>query len=148
LPQLRKPREGVHGYGPYSNGCRCDTCRDAARVRRHEQREQHRLALREARANGKVNIVDGITHGISGWSNFMCRCVVCSEAKREESAQRPRRSTPTRTLTWTIVTEPLIPCDARRGPRATVTCERPTEHEAFHAGRTRRGSWILWTSDD
>lgn len=92
MPQERRPRQGSHGYGPYTNGCRCDVCREAARVRRHEQRERYRPALQEARANGVVNIVEGITHGINGWSNFMCRCIVCSAAKQVENLRRSRKT--------------------------------------------------------
>jgi len=39
-----------------------------------------------------------------------------------------------------------LQCDASRGPRSTVRCERPALHcrASGHFGRSRRGYWFGW----
>jgi len=59
----------------YARGCRCDGCKDAnLEVQR---------AIKERRIkrfkSGKTKIV----HGVSGYSNWDCRCLVCKKAWSE-----------------------------------------------------------------
>lgn len=77
-------QEGIRsGYEPqitrdcpsaasYTRGCRCEGCKEA-------NREQQR-AVKERRVKrfktGKVDI----SHGVSGYSNWDCRCGVCGSA--------------------------------------------------------------------
>lgn len=39
-------------------------------------------------------------------------------------------------------------CEATRGPRSTVRCERVPNHGEFHAGRGRVGQWFFWEVED
>lgn len=82
---------GKHGYGPYTRGCRCDTCRQAAREYRAAWRLPQQLKLREARRTGKDHEVVGIKHGLSGYTNYSCRCQECRAAKADADAKRPTR---------------------------------------------------------
>lgn len=44
--------------------------------------------------------------------------------------------------------DPPPACDRRRAERGRVRCERPIGHaDDFHAGRGRRGQWLLWSAD-
>lgn len=50
------------------------------------------------------------------------------------------------------VWERPLPCGARRGPKSTITCEKPALHGFecklapghAHAGRGRAGQWYFW----
>lgn len=55
----------------YGRGCRCDGCIDANRVAAREAKDR-----RIARAHHGVEV----PHGVSGYSNWDCRCVTCSTA--------------------------------------------------------------------
>lgn len=87
--RIRTPAEGLHGYGPYGNGCRCDVCKEANRKRRAEHRRPWQERLKAAKVAGIVNVVDGIKHGIGGYCNFCCRCDVCVGARNRAIHQEP-----------------------------------------------------------
>jgi hypothetical protein len=36
-------------------------------------------------------------------------------------------------------------CRAKRGPRSTVTCEKPKHPEPWHIGRSRTGKWFCFS---
>lgn len=59
----------VHGYGPYSRGvCRCDVCREAARIYRRNQRAERLAAPR-------------LRHGLRATYDCGCRCKRCMKAR-------------------------------------------------------------------
>lgn len=64
----------AHGYVPYTHGCRCDVCREAARLYRRQQRAR-RLTSGE------------IVHGVRAAYDAGCRCYPCCAAR---SAALPR----------------------------------------------------------
>lgn len=47
------------------------------------------------------------------------------------------------TITFEPYVEPHI-CGATRGPRGTVKCERPPDHDEEHMGRGKLGRWFTW----
>ena len=62
----------THGKAAtYTAGCRCEDCREAARLRVVERREQ-------ASANGGI-YPGNITHGGNGYVNYGCRCQTCRD---------------------------------------------------------------------
>lgn len=80
-----------HGYGAYSNGCRCHVCREAKRLRQIALRDPWR-ALYQAHKDqyDYPYIVEAnVTHGYAAYVNFFCRCQVCTAAKAQ-SSQRAR----------------------------------------------------------
>lgn len=80
-------REFVHGYGGYTNHkCRCDICRNANREQRASARAFWRKERTQMRAAGFEHVVVGITHGISGYTNYSCRCNVCVSTNRTRKA--------------------------------------------------------------
>lgn len=80
-----------HGYGRYTNGCRCDVCRAAKVERMREYRNKRRRARDLVKAGGGRNYVSGITHGYSGYQNYICRCRVCVAAATAEARLRHAR---------------------------------------------------------
>jgi hypothetical protein len=73
-----------HGYGPYSSGkCRCTICGEAKRARVRQLRLARRRDYQAHQALGTScpHEVVGITHGVNGYVNFYCRCLICTEAK-------------------------------------------------------------------
>jgi hypothetical protein len=82
-----------HGYGRYTAGCHCTVCTGAKRQRTRDLRAPWRARLYAFRAEhpGEVYVVEGITHGHSGYVNFFCRCPLCSEAKRKVDADARQR---------------------------------------------------------
>lgn len=78
--------------GAYDRGCRCQTCSEAARWRDRQWREslRGRYLSRSANASArdkarKVEDPDDIPHGITGRTNYLCKCDVCKEAARQHS---------------------------------------------------------------
>ena len=49
-----------------------------------------------------------------------------------------------KTIEWIEVVEPPVYCDALRGNKSSIRCEKPPEHEGYHAGRGNRGQWYFW----
>lgn len=53
-------------------------------------------------------------------------------------------------LKWRLVSEEEVLayeaslCRAKRGPRSTVTCEKPKHPEPWHIGRSRTGKWFCF----
>lgn len=80
----------------YGRGCRCEGCIEANRIAAREAKER-----RIARSHKGAEI----PHGVSGYSNWDCRCLVCSSAwaayLRQRRAARAIQRTP----------EPLEPAD-------------------------------------
>lgn len=78
-----------HGYGRYTRGCRCEVCRfaKAAYMRTKRISSGRRRRLVQATGEG-YHFVPGITHGISGYTDFNCRCPDCCSTKREHDARR------------------------------------------------------------
>ena len=80
-------KEFTHGYSGYTNHrCRCDVCREANRVQRADARAFWRKERDQIRATGFEHVVIGITHGISGYTNYSCRCDVCVATNRVSRA--------------------------------------------------------------
>lgn len=74
-----------HGYGPYSNGCRCDTCR-AAKADYMRTKRARAAALRiavEIATGGRIRYYAGdhFQHGLAGYQDLGCRCPTCTAAK-------------------------------------------------------------------
>ena len=69
----------------YVNGCRCVACRKA-----------HADYLRAQRAKNRVLYETGhlgeISHGITGYSYYQCRCETCKGAARKVNSAEYRRS--------------------------------------------------------
>ncbi len=80
----------THGYGGYSNGCRCDTCRLGKRqYMRDKRREAARRRLRSS--NPRKFVAEGITHGTyAGYTDAQCRCNLCAAAKAERDRKERR----------------------------------------------------------
>ena len=75
------PYKGPHGYGGYSAGCRCDSCRIG---KRNYMRAKRKTAARTQRAAADPDtyVAPGITHGTySGYTDSYCRCAACLNAK-------------------------------------------------------------------
>jgi hypothetical protein len=97
-----------HGYGGYTDGCRCQTCRtakaDYQRQRRAAARQlAHRFTTtsdgRPANRSGNAwapgatrLVLDLNRHGLAGYDEHGCRCRTCTDAGLQ--ARRPRRVTP------------------------------------------------------
>lgn len=74
--QVEPDRHGVLTI--YTNYmCRCEPCTRANRAKQYEERER-RLARREVIA-GRVTAVDASVHNRNTYSNWGCRCVVCTD---------------------------------------------------------------------
>jgi hypothetical protein len=81
----------------YNRGCRCEGCVDANRIAGRQAKDR-----RIARAHHGAEV----PHGVSGYSNWDCRCVTCSTAwatyLRKRRATRAKVQRPP---------EPLEPAD-------------------------------------
>jgi hypothetical protein len=83
VPPKTKSSSFTHGYSGYTNyRCRCNICRQANTDRQYESREYWRASRDQIRATGFEHEVTNISHGISGYTNYSCRCKVCVEANR------------------------------------------------------------------
>jgi hypothetical protein len=83
-----------HGYGPYTRGCRCETCREAKSAYSRRRRAAARaLANRVGNglSEGGRHLVSGITHGRFGYEERGCRCDVCLGARAENYRVRYAR---------------------------------------------------------
>lgn len=83
----------MHGYGPYSNGCRCETCRAAKAAYMRERRAAGTVLLRaaQARQNTLRPHSRTATHGTrAGYETHGCRCKRC-RAAHNASDKRIRR---------------------------------------------------------
>lgn len=69
-----------HGYGAYTNGCRCEVCRRAKAA-----------YMRLKRAAEPTGHVEGITHGYAGYQDYKCRCDICRTAKYRADKQAKLR---------------------------------------------------------
>lgn len=69
-----------HGYGCYTNGCRCEVCRAAKAEYIRARRATARQRMREVADLGLLH-VEGITHGRFGYEERGCRCVTCLAAR-------------------------------------------------------------------
>ena len=79
-------RVSTHSYGGYTQGCRCDICRDAKAAYMRKRR-------RAASLNPASGPVEGIKHGtLFGYQERGCRCDDCVEAKRNDGRCRYRRA--------------------------------------------------------
>lgn len=77
----------THGYSGYSNGCRCQVCRDAKAAY---------MAGRRAAAFTADNAPEqdpAVTHGTrSAYEERGCRCGACIAAERVSSRWAPRKN--------------------------------------------------------
>ncbi len=74
----------VHGYAGYSNGCRCEICRDAKAAYMRERRSSAYLTATS-------EPVPGVTHGTrSAYEESGCRCPECM-ATQAQCSRHPRR---------------------------------------------------------
>ncbi len=80
-----------HGYGPYTQGCRCEVCRQAKAAYMQSKRARARSA-RTASPSDAVFIADVRAHGISAYQDQQCRCGPCLLAKSEAGKRETRRS--------------------------------------------------------
>jgi len=86
---MTTPMFATHGYGAYSNGCRCDECKAAKREYMRRKRHDASAARRNA---GVGYVAKGITHGTySGYQDAYCRCYLCSAAKSDRDHRGARR---------------------------------------------------------
>lgn len=70
----------IHGYGPYTHGCRCDTCRAAKATYMRRRRAAAKLAA-EADPNRDVTtarVLHGTRHA---YEEHGCRCTSCTQAE-------------------------------------------------------------------
>lgn len=91
---MRRPKSPpkVHNQATYVNhGCRCDVCTAAATAEQQRRRLDRRAARLATEADGRIHIVDGITHGEGGYGYWHCRCVVCRTAHNTNTARRAAR---------------------------------------------------------
>lgn len=84
--------DGPHGYGRYSDGCRCEVCCEAKRTYMRARRQKAAARRELAAAGGGYHFVPNITHGRSGYNEFSCRCPVCRDAKNGSDRRRVRRA--------------------------------------------------------
>lgn len=80
-----------HGFTRYGRGCRCEVCRAAKADYTRTRREATRQLRLAAEAEGRTYVVEGISHGLSGYKNFNCRCFTCRLSNAEQSARRRNR---------------------------------------------------------
>lgn len=86
-----------HGYGPYTNGCRCDVCRQA---KADYQREKRHAAAAVSEGMPRLDrtdllgTADGrfvapfVTHGTAhAYKDNGCRCLPCTDAATEKRAR-------------------------------------------------------------
>lgn len=90
----------MHGYGPYTNGCRCGVCKAA---KADYQRARRQVAGAARHNAGGDYVATGITHGTyAGYTDSGCRCAECVTAKSEADRAMPntkRRAARSRALT-------------------------------------------------
>lgn len=74
------PRHGTRNL--YNQGCRCVSCRTV-----------HNTAMSQDRLRrGSQPIPENVPHGVvSTYTNYLCRCPLCKEAKSERNASERRR---------------------------------------------------------
>lgn len=73
----------THGYGGYTNGCRCGVCRDAKSAYMAKRRGQAFL--------NTGPVPDGLKHGArSTYEEHGCRCDECVAAVRASSRYATR----------------------------------------------------------
>ncbi len=80
-----------HGtYTSYARrgGCRCDLCRAAKAAYVRESRKRAGMARVKAELAGKTYVRSGIAHGLSGYQNHSCRCLVCITFKADYDKRR------------------------------------------------------------
>jgi len=71
----------THGYGGYTRGCRCETCKSDRAAYLRNRRAAAAARRIAAEAAGQVYVADGIRHGTtSGYKNASCRCPECCQA--------------------------------------------------------------------
>lgn len=74
----------THGASTYrrdkGRNCRCDVCRQASTLRARTEKAQ-RFASRVLIA-GRLIALNASVHNANTYSNWGCRCVVCSEGNR------------------------------------------------------------------
>lgn len=58
----------------YARGCRCDGC---VEENREHQKEVKARRVAYGKKHGKKKTGEPIPHGVSGYSNWDCRCPVC-----------------------------------------------------------------------
>lgn len=62
-----------HNYSAYTRGCRCAVCRRA--------KADYVAGRRRQARRSPVALVEGITHGRSGYEERGCRCETCWAAR-------------------------------------------------------------------
>lgn len=83
---------GDHGYGRYSNGCRCVVCRSAKAAYMREKRAAAAKRRVLAESAGDRYVAVGIRHGLSGYRDSSCRCDVCRVAEAAAALRETRRA--------------------------------------------------------
>lgn len=97
LAWLDVPRWAVHthGYGGYTRGCRCDTCRAAKAEYMRTKRAAAASRREQATARGQAYVAQGVYHGTSSsYKDASCRCGRCrtavQQAKKQASTRKER----------------------------------------------------------
>ena len=86
-PEYRAAHVRTHGYGGYTNGCRCRICADAKAARMRERR-----AAAYVTDSGPVTDPT-VTHGTRfAYEERGCRCETCVTAERSSSRYAYRRT--------------------------------------------------------
>ena len=80
-----------HGYGRYTNGCRCQVCRAAKAAYVRAKRASAAELRVWCALFGERYEATGITHGITGYQDHHCRCEVCRVAKAVRTARESRK---------------------------------------------------------
>lgn len=95
-PSTRCHRGSPHGtLTTYDQGCRCERCEYARAdvdARNTSQRKSRKARRAERVLEGNRWVHPGAKHGtISGYNNYTCRCVLCTEAWAEYARSLYRR---------------------------------------------------------
>lgn len=71
-----------HGYGKYTNGCRCDVCRQAKADYSRERRAKARALAQKYSVDGWRYVAPIERHGTRfGYEEAGCRCPECTHAR-------------------------------------------------------------------
>lgn len=76
-----------HGFSRYGYGCRCEVCRAGKAAYMRKRRAAGRQARLAAETEGRRYVAEGITHGLTGYKEFSCRCLTC---RLSNAAQRAK----------------------------------------------------------
>lgn len=86
---MKEIRELIHGKSTsYDKGCRCDDCRTAKVAVNRESRLREEKRPQLASAGFLENSSDPRHGTLNGYTNLRCRCMFCTDAKRNYERSR------------------------------------------------------------